>query len=194
VNTKPKGCLKEFAMKTMTATVLMLSMTLGTAAHADGHDRHYEHDRGEHHERSHEPAHAPGHWNREPQRDWQRHDYTAHNWNDNSHHDWHAPSRSADHWNRGSDHWGHDYHAYAVHPEHRYYGDHYYRPYGYAPRVWRHGDYLPRAYCAPRYFVDYRPYRLSPPPYGYGWVRVDHDIFLTAIATGLVVSAVYDVF
>lgn len=184
-------------MKTVTATVLMLSMTLGAAAHADGRDRHHEPQRGEHHERSYEPSHGNGHFSREPQRDWQRHEYSARNWNDrDSHREWHehAPPRSADHWRHSPEHWSQDFRAYEFHPQHRYYGDRYYRPYGYASRVWHHGDYLPSAYCAPRYVVDYRAYRLSPPPYGYRWVRVDRDIFLTAITTGLVVSAVYDIF
>jgi Ni/Co efflux regulator RcnB len=197
VTAKPEGCLQEFTMKTIAATLLMLSITVAGAAHADGHDRHRDPNRGDYHDRSHEPSRGAEHGSHEPRHDWQRHDYSARNWNDrNSHRDWydHAPVRAPDHWDRGPAHWNHDYRAYESRLQYRSYSSGYYRPYGYAPRVWRHGDYLPRAYCAPRYIVDYRPYRLSPPPYGYGWVRVDHDIFLTAIATGLVVSAVYDIF
>jgi Ni/Co efflux regulator RcnB len=183
-------------MKTLTATVLMLSMTVGAAAHADGHDRHHDANRGERHERSYQPR-TLEHWSRESQRDWQHHDYAARNWNDrDGHREWHerAPARDSDHWTHGRDHWDRDFRAYSYYPDHRFYGERYYRPYGYAPRVWRHGDYLPGAYYAPRYFVDYRSYRLSPPPYGYRWVRVDHDILLTALATGLVVDAMYDIF
>ena len=184
-------------MKTLTATVMMFSMTLGAAAHADGRDRHEPH-RVQQHERSHQQPRAPEHRSREPQRDWQHHDYAARNWNDRDRpHDrreYASPARTQDHWARGSGHWDRDFRAYDFHPQHRYYVEHYSRPYGYAPRVWRHGDYLPRAYCAPRYVVDYHAYRLNAPPYGYHYVRVDRDIFLTAVTTGLVVSAVYGIF
>jgi Ni/Co efflux regulator RcnB len=183
-------------MKTLTVTVLMLSMTLGAAAHADGRDRHHEPNRGQHPERAHSQPRAPEHWSREPQHDWQRHDYAARNWNERPYdrREHAPPSRTQDHWARGSGHWDRNVRAYDFHPQHRYYVEHYSRPYAYAPRVWRHGDYLPRAYCAPRYVVDYRAYRLNAPPYGYHYVRVDRDIFLTAVTTGLVVSAVYGIF
>jgi Ni/Co efflux regulator RcnB len=41
---------------------------------------------------------------------------------------------------------------------------------------------------------DYYTYRLRPPPRGYHWVRVDNDVVLAAVASGLVVSAVYGIF
>ena len=41
---------------------------------------------------------------------------------------------------------------------------------------------------------DYYSYRLRPPPRGYHWVRVDNDVVLAAIASGIVVSAVYGIF
>ena len=62
-------------------------------------------------------------------------------------------------------------------------------------RSWRYGDRLPYGYYAPRYVVhDYYAYRLRPPPYGYHYVRVDHDVVLAAIASGIVVSAVFGIF
>ncbi|HKU15768.1 MAG TPA: RcnB family protein [Steroidobacteraceae bacterium] len=71
----------------------------------------------------------------------------------------------------------------------------YVRPSGYHYRSWGYHDRLPRAYYAPRYVVnDYYSYRLRPPPRGYHWVRVDHDVVLAAIASGLVVQAVYGIF
>ncbi|HEY7638199.1 MAG TPA: RcnB family protein [Steroidobacteraceae bacterium] len=71
----------------------------------------------------------------------------------------------------------------------------YVRPSGYYYRSWRYGDYLPRAYYGRRYIVnDYYAYRLRPPPRGYHWVRIDHDVVLAAIASGIVVSAVFGVF
>ena len=71
----------------------------------------------------------------------------------------------------------------------------YVRPSGYYYRSWRYGDHLPRAYYGRRYVVnDYYVYHLHQPPYGYHWVRVDNDIVLASIATGLVVSAVFGIF
>jgi Ni/Co efflux regulator RcnB len=69
------------------------------------------------------------------------------------------------------------------------------RPHGYYYRSWRYGDRLPRAYYGRRYVVnDYYVYHLHQPPYGYHWVRVDNDIVLASIASGLVVSAVFGIF
>lgn len=77
----------------------------------------------------------------------------------------------------------------------RYVTARYVRPSGYHYRSWRYGDHLPRAYYGRRYVVsDYYAYRLRPPPRGYHYVRVDHDVVLAAIATGVVVSAVYGIF
>jgi Ni/Co efflux regulator RcnB len=70
----------------------------------------------------------------------------------------------------------------------------YVRPRGYRAHRWAHGHYLPRAYYGPSYYVDYRPYQLAPPPYGHRWVRVDNDVLLVALTTGLVADAVYGLF
>jgi Ni/Co efflux regulator RcnB len=132
---------------------------------------------------------------------------------------WDSRSRDNRHWDRGRahDHHGrrfdgrYDGHRYSesrrYYPSHRpdyryghshskrFYGGAYYRPYGYRYYSWRHGDYLPGAYYAPRYIVrDYRAYRLYAPPRGYHWVRVDNDVVLAAIASGLVVSVVSNLF
>jgi Ni/Co efflux regulator RcnB len=42
--------------------------------------------------------------------------------------------------------------------------------------------------------VDYNAYRLPPPPYGYRWVRSDRDVVLVALATGLVLDVLYDLY
>jgi Ni/Co efflux regulator RcnB len=77
----------------------------------------------------------------------------------------------------------------------RYDRGRYVRPSGYYYRSWRYGDHLPRAYYGRRYIVnDYYAYRLRPPPRGYYWVRVDNDVVLASIASGLVVSAVFGIF
>lgn len=71
----------------------------------------------------------------------------------------------------------------------------YVRPSGYYYRSWRYGDRLPHAYYGRRYIVnDYYAYRLRPPPRGYYWVRVDNDVVLASIASGLVVSAIFGIF
>lgn len=77
----------------------------------------------------------------------------------------------------------------------RFYGGAYYRPHGYRHYSWHRGDYLPRAYYAPRYVVrDYGSYRLYAPPRGHHWVRVGDDVVLAAIASGLVVGVVGNLF
>lgn len=68
----------------------------------------------------------------------------------------------------------------------RRYDDHghyrYYNRWGYRP-----GHRVPRD----RYVVihDYGHYGYPRPPYGHGYVRIDGDIFLLALGTGLIVSA-----
>jgi Ni/Co efflux regulator RcnB len=71
----------------------------------------------------------------------------------------------------------------------------YYRPHGYYVRHWVRGDRLPVAYYGPTYIVrEYRDCGLRAPPYGYHWVRVDNDVVLAAIATGVVLDVVYNQF
>lgn len=98
----------------------------------------------------------------------------------------HRPDRR--HWNNSGYRPGH-------HHGHRYRAPAYYaRPHGYRPHRWASGHYLPRHYYGPSYYVDYRPYRLAPPPYGHHWVRVDNDVLLVALATGLIADTVYGLF
>lgn len=105
--------------------------------------------------------------------------------------------------------WRHDRrydHRYARHDDRRWRGN-YWRPeYRYRPTVryvyppgyrayrWQVGHRLPPAYYGRPYYVDYRHYRLPPPPYGHRWVRVDRDVVLVAIATGLVLDVLYDLY
>ena len=68
-------------------------------------------------------------------------------------------------------------------------------PRGYYTRHWQRGERLPRAYYARPYVVyGYRGYRLYDPPRGYHWVRVGDDVLLTAIATGIVLDVVYNLY
>ena len=67
-------------------------------------------------------------------------------------------------------------------------------PRGYQARQWHRGDKLPSAYRGKGYTVDYRHYGLSAPPRGYQYVRVNNDVVLTAVATGVVASVIYQLF
>lgn len=58
-----------------------------------------------------------------------------------------------------------------------------------AYRDWRRGDYLPPYYRHAYAPVDYRAYRLAPPPRGAHWVRDDRgDYLLVGVATGLILG------
>ncbi len=67
-------------------------------------------------------------------------------------------------------------------------------PRGYQARQWHRGDKLPSNYRGKAYVVDYRHYGLGAPPRGYQYVRVNNDVVLTAIATGVVASVIYQLF
>ena len=71
----------------------------------------------------------------------------------------------------------------------------YHRPRGYKAHKWHKGERLPAEYRTKVYVVeDYNSYRLRQPPRGYHWVRVDNDVVLTAIATGVVLEVVNELF
>ena len=151
------------------------------------------------------------HDNRWNGRDNGRHD---NNWNrrDDHRNDRHFDSRRDDH--RHYDGRRYDPPRYSPPPRHydppryssrpyagrrfengRWHWGSYYRPHGYYVRHWSRGDRLPVAYYGPTYIVrEYRDCGLRAPPYGYHWVRVDHDVVLAAIATGLVLDVVYNQF
>lgn len=78
--------------------------------------------------------------------------------------------------------------------ERRYKAGAYKRPAGYRQHAWRKGERLPASYRATRYQVDYRTYRLPPPPRGYYYTRVDNDVVLTAAASGLIASVITGLF
>lgn len=77
----------------------------------------------------------------------------------------------------------------------RYHAPRYQAPRGHVHHHWRAGHRMPSAYRHHRYVVnDYRHYRLHQPPHGHHWVRVDNDVVLTAVATGVVAAVVYGIF
>ena len=42
--------------------------------------------------------------------------------------------------------------------------------------------------------MDFRRYRLPPPPGGFKWVRVENDVYLAAAATGIIRDVLYEFF
>ena len=72
------------------------------------------------------------------------------------------------------------------------------RPRGYAgrpayapPRYWSRGQVLPSGY---RGGVIYDPYRygLYAPPRGHAWMHVGNDVYLTSLASGVIVEVLRD--
>ncbi|MEJ0087105.1 MAG: RcnB family protein [Pseudomonadota bacterium] len=132
-------------------------------------------------------------------RDWNdrnRNDRPDHNRND-----WNGRNDRNDRWDRYRNDWNrhphyndnrrNDRRDYA---RYRFNFGFYHPPRGYSYRMWHRGDRLPHAYYGSSYIVyDWRPYRLYEPPYGYHWVRVGSDVVLTAIATGIVLDVLYNI-
>jgi Ni/Co efflux regulator RcnB len=78
---------------------------------------------------------------------------------------------------------------------HRYRVDPYRRPYGFFVRSWAFGDFLPRGWYGPGYWIDdFYDYDLPWPPPGYHWVRVGPDVLLVDDYTGRIVQVVRDLF
>lgn len=185
-------------MKTLFAAAVAMSLLTGTAttAHADDHR-----DRGRHSERHQDRRHDRddrGH-DRRDHRDHRDHrrDYDNHRGHDRDHDRRH--DRRYDHdrrhydWNR-RDAYRTGYAQGRV-DQRRYDRGRYYAPRGYQHRHWRHGDHLPRAYYSSSYIVhDYHVYHLNRPPRGHHWVRVNNDVVLAAVASGVVVSVVNGLF
>jgi Ni/Co efflux regulator RcnB len=71
----------------------------------------------------------------------------------------------------------------------------YYAPAGYTyGNNWTVGSRLPSNYYGSRYYIDYRPYGLAAPPYGYRWNRVGNDAYLVSTTNGLIGEIVYSLF
>lgn len=66
-----------------------------------------------------------------------------------------------------------------------------YRDVRYDYRAWRRGERLPAYYRDYYEPIDYRYYRLRPPPRGYHYVRDDRgDYLLVGIATGVILGVI----
>jgi len=143
------------------------------------------------------------HRNDNNRRDWNDHrnDNNRRDWNDhrndNNRRDWNGHrgwDRPRSDWSNHPNYWDNRRHDRRDYARYRFSFGSYRAPYGYHYRAWHRGDYLPRSYYSSSYIVyDWRPYRLYEPPYGYHWVRVGNDVLLTALATGVVLDVLYDI-
>jgi Ni/Co efflux regulator RcnB len=146
-------------------------------------------DRGNDHRYDHRNDHRndrPGHDRYDDRRhDWDRRDDRR------SHGGWDRPRSD---WNHHPNYWDNRRHDRRDYARYRYHYGVYHAPRGYYHRIWHRGDRLPRGWYGSSYVVyDWRPYRLYAPPYGYHWVRVGNDVVLTALATGIVLDVLYDI-
>ena len=189
-----------------TAMVVAVTLSSGvvTTAQADNRDRNHNqrHDdhRGDRHNDRHDNRYDNRHDNRQhDQRNDRRYDHRndwrndhRNDWRNDHRNDWRYDHRNDRRYDRRD--WDRNY-GFRHYDGRRYDYGRYVRPSGYYYRPWRYGDRLPYGYYSDRYVVNnYHAYRLRPPPYGYHYVRVDHDVVLAAIASGIVVSAVFGIF
>jgi Ni/Co efflux regulator RcnB len=155
-------------MKIVLMSVLLASLGIGSAAMADPDKQGHDGDRSS-----------------ASQQD--RHDDRG---------DEHRDSR--DNSRDGSDQWGMPRDDRDQHKDrdnnHGRYGA-YHRPKGYKDHRWARGERLPKAYYAQSYVVvNYQERGWRQPPRGYHWVRVNDDVVLAAIATGVVLDVVFNQF
>jgi Ni/Co efflux regulator RcnB len=168
---------RKVIMKTFLAAAVSLSLIAGSIAPVYAHDRDGDRD----HDRREWNNDGRGNDGRGNDRRDDRHDSRYDSRRENDRHD------DARHYRSGyvegrRDQYGYDAGRYVT-------------PRGYVGRAWHRGDYLPRTYYSTRYVVnDYGSYHLYAPPRGHHWVRVNHDVLLTAVATGAVVAVVANLF
>ena len=68
-------------------------------------------------------------------------------------------------------------------------------PYGYYPRAWGFGDFLPRPWFVHDYWLsNFLDFGLPYPPPGYTWVRVGPDALMIDRFTGRIVQVVRGIF
>jgi Ni/Co efflux regulator RcnB len=190
----------------------------------DSHDRrdpprqNWDHGRNDHGRNDGDRNRGGNDWNRGHDRndgnrgrnDWNR-GQDRQDWNrGRDRQDWNGDHDRRD-WNRGSDR--RDWPRYNYAPPRHYSAPRYYapprhdwdrpqfhygayqRPWGYYPHSWARGERLPSAYYSRPYVVyDYDRCGLRSPPYGYNWVRVDNDVVLAAVATGVILDVIYNQF
>jgi hypothetical protein len=125
-------------------------------------------------------------------RDWDRR-------GDNDHRDWSRRDDDRRRWDRHD--WNHDWPHWergrypTVYFSHSRYHHTWRRPPGFYVRFWSFGDFLPRGWYGPDYWIiDPWAYDLPLPPPGFDWVRVGDDALLVDQFTGRVVQVVRDIF
>ena len=185
-------------LKLATLTLLLAGATALPAV-ADDDRRGGRHDRGDRSEHREDRREDRRDWRgdrRDDRRDWRadrrddRRDWRHDRREDRR--DWRDDRRDHGRYVRHDDRrWrGHQWY-----PQYRYRAPvRYVYPPGYRPYQWRVGHRLPRGYYDRSYYVDYRAYRLPPPPYGHHWVRVDRDVVLVAITTGLILDVLHGLY
>ncbi|HEV8442436.1 MAG TPA: RcnB family protein [Steroidobacteraceae bacterium] len=122
---------------------------------------------------------------------YDRHDNDRHDYDRHDDHDW---NHYRSDWNRHPNYWDNRSHDHVDYARSRYHYGYYAPPRGYYHRTWYRGDRLPYGWYSNSYIVnDWHPYHLYAPPYGYQWVRVGNDVVLTALATGVVLDVLYNI-
>jgi Ni/Co efflux regulator RcnB len=157
-----------------------------------GHDNHRDNRQYDHRNDRHDDHRNDRRYDQrnDHRNDW-RNDH-RNDWRNDHRNDWRNDHRNDHRYDRRD--WDRNY-GFHHYDGRRYDYGRYVRPSGYSYRSWRYGDRLPSGYYSGRYVVNnYQVYRLRAPPYGYHYVRVDHDVVLAAIASGIVVSAVFGIF
>lgn len=179
--------------------------------HRDGGNR-YDGNRdgyGGRHDGNRYDGRRDGNWDRDGRRDWDRHDGRRGDGRWDGHRDGRRDYGDRRHWDRNDWHndWNrrgwtsrYDYRNYRRDWHNGYawrrynHGSRYVRPYGFRDFRWSIGVRMPSVYYVPDYYIDWRAYDLAPPPYGYHWVRVERDVYLVDIRTGVILDVVYDLF
>lgn len=180
-------------MKTLFAAAVAVSLLTGTVTTAYAGD-----DRGRHRDRAHHDRDKRDHGDERWHGDHDRRDFRGHEHRHDRDHrrhdrDYRRYDNDRRHWDR-RDAYRAGYRDGRA-DQRRYDRGRYVPPRGYYYRHWRRGDHLPRAYYSRSYVVhDYHSYHLSRPPRGHHWVRVNNDVVLAAVASGLVVSVVNGLF
>jgi Ni/Co efflux regulator RcnB len=165
--------MKRLLMTALAAATFVAPLAVPTNAAAQRGDRHWDRDDDDDDRRGRRDRRDRD-WDRDDRRDDRRH--------------YREGRRDQRRWDRSR------YNGYSYRGR-WYYGpppsayDDRYIDYGY--RQWRRGDRLPRYYRDYYRPVDYRYYRLRPPPRGYHYVRDDRgDYLLVGIATGVILGVI----
>ena len=200
--------IEEITVKRIVTASILTSLIAGSAAMAgtpphwisdrarDQQGNNSQRDQGRNNDRNHGRDYSRNSDHRDTGRDERRYARDPHpTWGQNDRRFNDRDRRDYDH---RSDRYGNRYDSRYDHRDYRpdrYWRGEYQRPSGWYSHRWSRGERLPREYYGRPYIVyGYSDYGLYAPPRGYSWVRVDSDVVLTALATGLVLDVVYNQF